>query len=634
MPKLWIVHRTPRERSALARLAAVPEAVLGAPGDRVFETAAAPDVVLMGVGADLEPELNFAHVQRRRAPTARWILIGPRQSEQTALSLFDTVLAEYLAYPPEASRLRGRIAHQAPAATPPALSERAQRDQIAGRFSRWFADLDLSGLLRALDPALADVPVRITGERGTGRGVLTRYLHFFGGAARGALVHIPCDADTRAAEIAAALAAHAQSRPRLPAVTLWLEDFDRLAPAEGRQIAGWIESGAPPGGVHTPLSRWIGTGALADPLESLACALAGIAIQVPPLRDRPEQIARVVDATARAWCAARGVRHRRFGEDAIAVLEEYPWPGNLSELEGVVIETLAAGAADPIRADDLVQAGEPFALLSATSVGTLLDDDDAVSAPAVDADSDAEDVLEALGASLAEDRERAPESRPAPRTQPGADALARLIGALSHEVRNPLTTIRTFAELLPQRFQDPEFRERFAETVRDDVGRIDTLVERLSDVSALGPPRSDKVDVTALLESLLAGRRDAIRARSLLVLKELEASTPHAIGDREQLRVAFDALLGKCLEWVPERGDVYIASRHHGSGPKGRPSMRVLLRFHTPGSSANGPGVSPADTSLDLLIAEIVIRSQGGDFAVAATDGEETLIVVDLPAPA
>jgi hypothetical protein len=33
------------------------------------------------------------------------------------------------------------------------------------------------------------------------------------------------------------------------------------------------------------------------------------------------------------------------------------------------------------------------------------------------------------------------------------------------------------------------------------------------------------------------------------------------------------------------------------------------------------------------MIAEIIVRSQGGDFAVAATDGEETLIVVDLPAP-
>jgi hypothetical protein len=85
---------------------------------------------------------------------------------------------------------------------------------------------------------------------------------------------------------------------------------------------------------------------------------------------------------------------------------------------------------------------------------------------------------------------------------------------------------------------------------------------------------------------------------------------------------------------VPERGDVYIASRHHGSALGGNPSMRVLLRFHTPGAGSSAPGVSLAENSLDLMIAEIIIRAQGGDFAVAATDGEETLIVTDLPAPA
>jgi DNA-binding NtrC family response regulator len=633
MTSLWIVHRTPRERSALARLAAVPEAVLGAPGDRHFDTAPAPDVVLLGVEGDLEPELNFAHTQRRRAPGARWILLGPRGGEQRALELFDRVVAEYLVYPPEAARLRARIAARPPADAPPALSERASREQIAGRFSRWFADLELPGVLRALDPTLADVPVRIHGEPGSGRGVLTRYLHWFGGAARGALVHIPCDRDTRALEVSAAIAAHGQSAPHAPASTLWLEDFDQLAASEARQLAGWIENGLPAGSARGPLRRWIGTSSEAAGDTPLGRALGGIAIQIPPLRERPEQIARLVDASARAWCTARGVRHRRFGEDALVVLEEYPWPGNLAELEAVVCETLAAGAADPVRADDLMQNGEPFALLPASSVGTLLEDDG--EREPGEREEDAEDVLEALG-SLPEARALDAEMRSELPPQPAASegALSRLVAALSHEVRNPLATIRTFAELLPQRFQDPEFRERFAEMVRDDVTRIDALVERLAQVAELGSPTRDKVDVTALLESLLAGRREAIRARSLLVLKELEASSPQALGDREQLRVAFDSLLGKCLEWVPERGDVYIASRHHGSGPKGRPSMRVLLRFHTPGASASGRGVSLAENSLDLMIAEIIIRAQGGDFAVAATDGEETLIVVDLPAPA
>ncbi len=636
MPSLWIVHRTPRERSALARLAAAPDAVQGAPGDPHFDSAARPDVVLLGLDGNWEPELQFAHAQRRRAPDARWILVGPRHSEGAALSLFDAVLAEYLAYPPEAIRLRNRIAARPASSTPPALSERASRELVSVRFSRWFADLELQSLLRALDPALADVRVVISGVPGTGRSVLARYLHWFGGTQRGALAHVPCGDDSRAGQIAETLAEVARSRPLAPSLAIWLEDFERLAPVEARRLAGWIENGLPAGCVRAPLVRWIGTCADAEPAAStLHQALAGIAIRIPPLRERPERIAGVADATARAWCAARGARPRRFGEDAIAVMEEYPWPGNLQELESLVLQTLAAGAADPIRADDLVQDSEPFAPLPATALGILLEDAPERTPASADP-SDAEEVLERLGAIEPESQEVESAARavPLPASRPNGDgALARLVGALSHEVRNPLATIRAFAELLPRRFQDPEFRERFAEMVRDDVGRIDALVERLAEVADLRRPARDKVDVTGLLEELLAERRDAIRQRSLLVLKELETSQSQALCDREQLRIAFDALLGKCLEWVPERGDVYIASRHHSTGLAGNPSMRVLLRFHTPGNATTAPGVSLAETSLDLMIAEIIVRAQGGDFAVASTDGEETLIVADLPAP-
>lgn len=634
MTQLWIVHRMSRERGALARLASAPDAVLGAPGDPHFELAPKPEVVLLGLDGDWEPELEFAHALRRRAPLARWILIGPRHAANAALTLFDAVMAEYLPYPPDASRLRARIAAKPPSAAPPTLSERSERDRISGRFSRWFADLDLPGLLRALDPSLSDVSLRFSGEPGTGRGLLTRYVHWFGGTARGALAHVPCTPETRCLEVADALAAVAHSRPQAPSLSIWLEDFERLDPGEARRIASWVSGAPPAGSVRAPLVRWIGTCADEEPEDSaLHRALAGIAIRIPPLRERPAQVARLADATARAWCAARGARSRRFGEDAIAVLEEYPWPGNLQELEGLVVETLAAGAADPIRADDLVRGGEPFAALPATQVGTLLEEEPGPEPS--EEEADAEEVLDRLAATLprASEQPAVPDAGAAPAPS-GEGALGRLVGALSHEVRNPLATIRTFAELLPHRFEDPEFRDRFAEMVRDDVGRIDALVERLAGVADLGRPKREKVDVTALLEELLAERREAIRKRSLLVLKELETSAPQATGDREQLRIAFDALLGKCLEWVPERGDVYIASRHHESGLAGNASMRVLLRFHTPGAPSSPPGVSLAETSLDLMIAEIIVRAQGGDFAVAATDGDETLIVVDLPAPA
>ena len=69
MPRLWIVHREPRTRAALARLAAAPhDALLGAPGDPGFASAEPPEVVLLGLAAPFEAELEFAH---RLAPRLR-----------------------------------------------------------------------------------------------------------------------------------------------------------------------------------------------------------------------------------------------------------------------------------------------------------------------------------------------------------------------------------------------------------------------------------------------------------------------------------------------------------------------------------------------------------------------------------
>ena len=70
-------------------------------------------------------------------------------------------------------------------------------------------------------------------------------------------------------------------------------------------------------------------------------------LRIPPLRERPASIAGLVEAAASRFCGAHGERPRRFDDDALRVLDEYPWPGNLRELEAVVAQSLAASA--PIR---------------------------------------------------------------------------------------------------------------------------------------------------------------------------------------------------------------------------------------------------------------------------------------------
>ena len=67
MHTLWIVHRDPQLRNAIARLAAAGDrTVLGAPSDPVFDREPAAQVVVLGVSEDFESELQFARDVRSR----------------------------------------------------------------------------------------------------------------------------------------------------------------------------------------------------------------------------------------------------------------------------------------------------------------------------------------------------------------------------------------------------------------------------------------------------------------------------------------------------------------------------------------------------------------------------------------
>jgi signal transduction histidine kinase len=516
------------------------------------------------------------------------------------------------------------------------LSERRARDAVSQRFARWFADLELPAVLRALDPHLCEVPLLVRGEPGTGRGLLAAYVHTFGGSGAGLLARIACEglsAEELRREIAAAAAEPAAAR----GLSLCLEEVERLPLPAQRRLRTWVESGLPEGVAGPPARlRWIATCSElgpADPAESLdlglAQVLAGLEVRIPPLRDRPDAVEPFAADTALAWCNARGEAPRRLAADAVSALRAYPWPGNLRELEAVVTRSLAGGGGEELSAAELRfdAAGEW------TEPVLALEDSGEPELPA------------AVEAAQPPPHRPIPEAAPAaePDTDAGAapplamaeESLRKLVGAITHEVRNPLVAIRTFSSLLPERFDDPDFRGRFAGVVADDVRRIEATVDRLARFAALGAPECKAVDVSGLLDELLEAQRDEIQTRRLVVLRELDRDQGVAQADAAQLRFAFEALLGKALELVPERGDIYVASRHHEDGLRGGPAVRVLMRFESPDAivPAEGvEGISLAETALELVLADAVVRSQGGTMTASTADNRETVILIDLPA--
>jgi DNA-binding NtrC family response regulator len=675
---IWIVHRNSGSRAALARVAGTApgahEIILGGPDDLVFDSAAAPQVIVLGLsgaaagagGPDFDAELEFVRWALGRVPGSAWILIAEAADVVPVRVLFDNVEAELLVHPPDRRSLLRAIDRALRGRSAERLSRRQERDRLAARFARWFGRQEPRDLSRALQARHADHPLLVRGEPGTGRGLLIRYVHAFSAGRPGPLLRVLCSGVVRAEALLAQIedgvseakrAARPARRDGLPAAGrwgIWLDAVDELPDALQMRVLDWIELGLP-GGLVRGRVRWLATAREECPLaeaarprllSALDRALAELQLETTPLRGRPEAVEPFVEDTSRAWAEARHEAFRSFDRESLRALCEEPWPGNLRELEAMVLRTLGhvEEGTEPIGVDDLYfDAIRPEAA-----------EDDTNAAEDADAEEGSEIPLEASRPAPGEAiREPEPAADlPSPDSGRAASAgsagsLQRLAAAIAHEVRNPLVSIRTMSELLPEHYADEEFRTRFRELVSGDVRRIEEVVERLQNVAEASKRQPEIVDVTAMLDGLLDLERGPIQSRRLLVLKELDRNKPHAIADPIALRDALAALLHRALREVPERGDLYLASRHHPAAPApvGSPehtdasgaSVRILFRYHTgSGAIASGEDAgSPTfrETVLDHEVAEGVIRAQGGKLTVDNTDASETVIVIDLPAP-
>ena len=667
MSNLWIVHRDPRTRAALARLAPPGEVRTLGPGDPAVDREPAPRAVLLGVAGDLELELDFCDRLLPRLRQARVVLLCDPGREAEVRRLFDALDAELLPWPPDRRQVRELLAAPGPAARP--LSERRRRAALAECFARWFADLDAPGLLRALDPGLAPLPLVLRGERGTGRSLLARYAHAFGAGQPGVLAVLPAAALRDLGDVVHRLAEPCRRAARDGMMVL-LEEAGELRPALARDLADLVAFGLPPELPAPARLRFVATAREHDRIEPvLEAALGGLALRIPPLRERTAAIPALAEATADAFRRETGAPRRSFAPDAIAALREYPWPGNLFEFERVIWRTLALAPGEPVTAE-MLRFDEELEL-ELGPVGATGEPDSGVpggatrSRPPPPPEGPARPPEAVPEPAPAAPRNAGGRRTPEPTAKPGAGEsapatgvakppapepavaraetasaaggeeaeLRRLAAALAHEIGNPLATLRTFVSLLPERFDDPEFRERFGELVGPALERLSGVAERLGRLSSLPEGELEPVDVIALLREILDAHRATRQRRRLVVLEELEEAMPPVRGDAELLRVALDGLVATALERVPERGDVYVVSRVHPPPPgSGAPAtVRLVMHLRGRAGSAAEPPSLP-DTEPAVALARLVVRIHGGDLLVDTRRPREMVVVLDLPA--
>ena len=87
--------------------------------------------------------------------------------------------------------------------------------------------------------------------------------------------------------------------------------------------------------------------------EDLYYRLAVVPIELPPLRDRRDDIPALVDHFVRANCRRHRVEIRAFPKAILKRFMDYPWPGNVRELSNVVERLMLLAEEETVHSDDL-----------------------------------------------------------------------------------------------------------------------------------------------------------------------------------------------------------------------------------------------------------------------------------------
>lgn len=123
-----------------------------------------------------------------------------------------------------------------------------------------------------------------------------------------------------------------------------------------------------------------------------------------------------------------------------------------------------------------------------------------------------------------------------------------LAASMSHEVRNPLVAIKTFAQLLPERFDDPDFRRDFNEIVVQEIDRLDLIITQINNFAHPPELHFKPLDLRTPMKKAI----ELVRARSVhngfSIETTLPDDLPRVVGDEAALAEAFAHLVANAAE--------------------------------------------------------------------------------------
>jgi len=221
--------------------------------------------------------------------------------------------------------------------------------------------------------------------------------------------------------------------------------------------------------------------------------------------------------------------------------------------------------------------------------------------------------------------------------------LGNLAARLAHEIKNPMTAIGTFIQMMPQKYDDQEFRENFHMIALEETGRINNLITELLDLVKKRESHFELNDLHGLIKKMILLVSPQSNAKRIDVSRRFDPNIGQVWMDSEKMKEVILNLLSNAVDFTPEGGKIEFTTKN--CTQKGRPDT-ICIEIKD-----NGSGIPQSmidnifdpyfttkhkssihnGTGLGLFIAHQNMQDHDGTIEVKSKFNKGTVFTLTLP---
>lgn len=210
-------------------------------------------------------------------------------------------------------------------------------------------------------------------------------------------------------------------------------------------------------------------------------------------------------------------------------------------------------------------------------------------------------------------------------------ALGKLSAGIAHELRNPLTSIKAFVDLLPLKYEDKSFRDELIKIVPREISRLNDLVETMLDYSKPKNPNPRKISLNELLSDILTLLKQKLNEKKIVVsLRNVDVFFYADESQMKQILIniilnSIDAIESTGQIWI--EGNVYFSSvsisiKDDGIGIPDEEKDKLFDPFYSSKKNSYGIGLSVTDR---------LVRDNRGEIQVFSQLNQGTTVLINMP---